>query len=419
MQNVMENEKSVLSVESFGGLCDAVPEVLYSMMFDGVEKMCYLSKAAEELTGYTIEELLGRQDGWKGIVHPQDQSKYSEMITRCKSERCRFELEYRILHKDGSCCDVLDRGELIDSESGDAVGLNGLIINITTQKQISRELDRAQMLRSIGKLSAGIAHEINTPIQFLGDNMRFLDDSFTQISDLMQMYISLRSSLTQEGSQKELVGKILAKEEDVDIDFLVEEIPQAIEQSQNGIKLVSTIVSAMRDFSHIDDRRKTSADLNKALASTIVILRNELKYVADVIKDFDDNLPEIVCCVDDLHQVFLNLLINAAHSIEERINTGQTQRGEITVKTFQQGSEVIVSVSDTGMGISPEIREKIFEPFFTTKSKDRKGTGQGLAMVMSIVEGKHEGKVELTSEVGVGTTFTIKLPIESSNERQE
>jgi signal transduction histidine kinase len=223
----------------------------------------------------------------------------------------------------------------------------------------------------------------------------------------------------EEGSQKELVGKILAKEEDVDIDFLVEEIPQAIEQSQNGIKLVSTIVSAMRDFSHIDDRRKTSADLNKALASTIVILRNELKYVADVIKDFDENLPEIVCCVDDLHQVFLNLLINAAHSIEERINTGQTQRGEITVKTFQQGSEVIVSVSDTGMGISPEIREKIFEPFFTTKSKDRKGTGQGLAMVMSIVEGKHEGKVELTSEVGVGTTFTVKLPIESNNERQE
>lgn len=419
MQNVMGNEKSFFSVESFGVLCDAVPEVLYSMLFDGVEKMCYLSKAAEELTGYTIEELSGLEDGWKGIVHPQDQSKYSEMIDRCKSDHCRFELEYRIQHKDGFCCDVLDRGELIYGDSGDAIGLNGLLLNVTTQKQISRDLDRAQMLRSIGKLSAGIAHEINTPIQFLGDNMRFLDDSFTQISDLMQMYASLRSSLTEEGSQQELVGEILAKEEDVDIVFLVEEIPQAIEQSQNGIKLVSTIVSAMRDFSHIDDRRKASADINKALASTIIILRNELKYVADVKKDFDENLPEIVCCVDDLHQVFLNLLVNAAHSIEERVNTGETQRGEITVKTFQQGSDVIVSVSDTGMGISPEIREKIFEPFFTTKSKDRKGTGQGLAVVMSIVEGKHDGKVELESEVGVGTTFTIKLPIESSDERQE
>ena len=419
MQNVMENGKSVLSVESFELLCDAAPEVLYSMKLDDVEKMCYLSKAVEDLTGYTTGELLGLPDGWKGIIHPQDQSKYSEIIDKCKSDHCRFELEYRILDKDGSFCDVLDRGEFIYSESGEAVGLNGLLTNITTQKQISRELDRSQMLRSIGKLSAGIAHEINTPIQFLGDNMRFLDDSFTQISELIQIYTALRNNLSEKDAEKELVDKIFAKEEDIDFDFLIDEIPQAIEQSQNGIKLVSTIVSAMRDFSHIDDKRKASADLNKALASTIIILRNELKYVADVKKDFDENLPEIVCCIDDIHQVFLNLLINAAHSIEERINTGETQRGEITVKTSQQGSEVVVSVSDTGMGISPEIREKIFEPFFTTKSKGRKGTGQGLAMVMSIVEGKHDGKVELESEVGVGTTFTVKLPIESSDERQE
>jgi signal transduction histidine kinase len=275
------------------------------------------------------------------------------------------------------------------------------------------------MLQSIGKLSAGIAHEINTPIQFLGDNMRFLDDSFKQMSELTRIYAKLRDSVSQDAPDNEIVAEISSKEEEIEIDFLIDEIPQAIQQSLDGIKLVSKIVSAMRDFSHIDDRKMAAADLNKALGSTITILRNDLKYVADVEKQLDENLPEIVCCVDDMHQVFLNLLINAAHSIEEVIDAGSVQRGLITVKTFVQDQHVVIAIADTGGGIPPEIREKIFEPFFTTKKKNGKGTGQGLAMVLSIVHDKHNGRIELESEVGVGTTFTIKLPIDSDNKREE
>ena len=418
MQNVMEKSSGTLREKVFADLSETIPEVLYSMTLEDDGSMTYLSNAAEELTGCTLAELCA-QSAWMDVIHPDDKSRYSQMIAQCKESHEKLKLEYRIIHRDGSCYDVFDRGVPVLNESGDVVGINGLVVNVTAQKQARRELEKSQMLQSIGKLSAGIAHEINTPIQFLGDNMRFLDDSFKQMSELTRIYAKLRDSVSRDAPDNEIVAEISTKEEEIEIDFLIDEIPQAIEQSLDGIKLVSKIVSAMRDFSHIDDRQMAAADLNKALSSTITILRNELKYVADIEKDLDENLPEIVCCIDDMHQVFLNLLINAAHSIEEVIDTGSVQRGVITVKTYVQGEDVVISISDTGMGISPEIREKIFEPFFTTKKKDGKGTGQGLAMVLSIVHDKHNGKIELESEVGVGTTFTIRLPIDSDNKREE
>ena len=174
----------------------------------------------------------------------------------------------------------------------------------------------------------------------------------------------------------------------------------------------------MRDFSHIDERRKAPANINRALNSTIIILRNNLKYAADVEKELDPNLPEVFCCVDDLNQVFMNLLINACHSIEEAIQAGRYKRGLIRVRTYQDGDHVVVSISDTGMGIPENIREKIFERFFTTKGKDRKGTGQGLATVLSIVRDKHNGTISLDSEVGVGTTFTVRLPVDTGQKRE-
>ena len=418
MQNVMEKSDGTLREKMFADLSETIPEVLYSMTLEDNGSMTYLSNAAEELTGCTLAELCS-QSAWLDVIHPDDKSRYSQMIAQCKESRQKFKFEYRIVHRDGSCYDVLDRGAPLLNESDDVVGINGLVVNVTAQKQVRRELEKSQMLQSIGKLSAGIAHEINTPIQFLGDNMRFLDDSFKQMSELTRIYAKLRDSVSRDAPDDEIVAEISTKEEEIEIDFLIDEIPQAIEQSLDGIKLVSKIVSAMRDFSHIDDRRMAAADLNKALGSTITILRNELKYVADIEKGLDENLPEIVCCIDDMHQVFLNLLINAAHSIEEVIDTGSVQRGVITVKTFVQDEDVVISISDTGMGISPEIREKIFEPFFTTKKKDGKGTGQGLAMVLSIVHDKHNGKIELESEVGAGTTFTIRLPIDSDNKPEE
>jgi signal transduction histidine kinase len=213
------------------------------------------------------------------------------------------------------------------------------------------------------------------------------------------------------------IEKVADAEGQADLHFLAEEIPRAIEQSLDGIKRVVTMVVAMRDFSHIDERRMGLTDLNKALKSTIVILRNEIKYTADVKTDLDNNLPRVYCCADDMNQVFLNLLINAAHSIAEVVGTGARKRGLITVTSRREGDNVLILVSDTGTGIKLDIQDKIFDPFFTTKAPG-KGTGQGLSLARSIVVDKHAGVLDFETEFGVGTTFTVRLPIESNRQKR-
>ena len=274
-------------------------------------------------------------------------------------------------------------------------------------EQALKELERTQMLQNLGKLTAGIAHEINTPIQFIGDNLRFLSESFDDILKLVDNYSQMKASVESLVSD-EMLEKISRSEDKADLDFISDEVPQAIAQSIEGVQRVSAMVMAMRAFSHIVERRFARADLNKAINSTIVILRNEIKYVADVEKHLDDRLGDVVCCVDEMQQVFLNLTINAAHSIKEKNESGGG-RGLITVCSRVEGGEAVFSVSDTGCGITPEVRERMFEPFYTTKG--RNGTGQGLSIIMSVLK-KHKGRIEVDSEVGSGTTFTVYIPIE-------
>ena len=176
------------------------------------------------------------------------------------------------------------------------------------------------------------------------------------------------------------------------------------------------MIAAMRDFSHIDERRFAPADLNKTLKSTIVILRNEVKYVTDVETDLDEHLPTVMCCIDEIQQVFLNLIINAAHSIRDSIEENG-KRGLIKISSKVQDEYAVITISDTGPGISEDIREKIFEPFFTTKGPG-KGTGQGLSIVQAAIVEKHNGKIKLESTVGVGTTFTIYIPLEGDSRNE-
>ena len=207
-----------------------------------------------------------------------------------------------------------------------------------------------------------------------------------------------------------------AEREKVNWDYLREEIPKAIEQSIEGLGHVATIVRAMKDFSHVDHRGLAAADLNQAIQSTLIVARNELKYVADIECSYG-KLPPVVCSLGDLNQVFLNLLINAAHAIGDVVKqTGR--RGQIGVRTKQEGSSVEVAISDTGTGIPEEIRGKVFDPFFTTKEVG-KGTGQGLAIARSIVVNKHGGTLTFETEMGRGTTFYVRLPLEGVPENQE
>jgi two-component system NtrC family sensor kinase len=255
---------------------------------------------------------------------------------------------------------------------------------ITTDNstEARRELERTQMLQNLGKLTAGIAHEINTPIQFIGDNLQFLSNGFNDLLTLLDEYENLISD-NNDTDANILQEAIISARKKADIEYITKEIPQAITQSIEGIKRVSTMISAMRDFSHIDERRFAPADLNKAIKSTIVILRNEIKYVADVETNFGENFPDVMCCIDDIQQVFLNLIINAAHSIGEKLQENG-ERGLIKISSRVEDDNAIFTISDTGKGISQDIREKIFEPFFTTKGPG-KGTGQGLSIVQSAI----------------------------------
>ena len=281
--------------------------------------------------------------------------------------------------------------------------------DVTDRRALEEQFRQAQKLEAVGRLAAGIAHEINTPIQFVGDNMQFLHDAFSDLSKVMEKYRHLSDAAANGVAGMMLADEVAEAEMAVDINYLVEEIPKAIAQSLDGVARVATLVRAMKEFAHPDRKERAAADINAALLSTLTVARNELKYVAEVETELSD-LPLAVCNIGELNQVFLNLLVNAAHAIGDAVN-GTGQKGVIRVRTALEKDAVLISIADTGGGIPEDIRDKIFDPFFTTKESGR-GTGQGLAIAHSVVVDKHGGTLTFASEVGKGTTFFIRLPLD-------
>ena len=279
------------------------------------------------------------------------------------------------------------------------------------RQQAEIELRHAQKLEAVGQLAAGIAHEINTPTQFVGDSIHFLADSFEDSSVLTAEYRRALSSVASLPGCEEIARRVAEAEEAADIAFIEENVPSAFQRALEGIGRIATIVNAMKEFAHPDRREKSPADLNRALQATLTIARNEYKYVADAVTEFAD-LPPVVCHAGDLNQVFLNLLVNAAHAIADAVGKSEA-RGRITVRTSSEDGYARIDVSDTGCGVPEKIRDRIFEPFFTTKEVGR-GSGQGLAIARAIVVDRHGGTLDFESEVGKGTTFTIRLPFEGS-----
>ena len=279
------------------------------------------------------------------------------------------------------------------------------------REHLQIQLSQAQKLESIGQLAAGIAHEINTPIQYVGDNTRFLQGCQKEIFSLIEKYRHfLRSAKEGEVSQA-VISELEKAESDVDFEYLFQEVPKAIQQSLEGVDRVAKIVRAMKEFSHPGIKEKTAVDINKAIETTITIARNEWKYVSEMMTDLDPSLPLVLCLPDDFNQVILNIIVNAAHAIARVVGDGSKGKGTITVKTKSEDNWVEVRISDTGTGIPEEIRGRIFDPFFTTKEVG-KGTGQGLTISHSIIVKKHGGTLTFETEEGKGTTFIIRLPVE-------
>lgn len=292
---------------------------------------------------------------------------------------------------------------------GQLLGIFGVSRNITARRHTEQErrelelqLQLAHKLESIGMLAAGVAHEINTPTQFVTDNTRFLKDAFRQLAAALERY----RALVPPGSAAD-AARIDA---DNDLAYHLGEIPRTLDQSLEGLERIARIVGSLKEFSHPHTLERKPADLNRAIETTLAVARHEWKYVAEVVTELDPDLPPVPCVLDEFNQVILNLVINACHAIGDALKVSGASKGVITVRTRRDDTHAWIEVADTGPGIPPEIRGRIFELFFTTKRAD-KGTGQGLALVRNIIVQHHGGAVDFISEVGRGTTFRIQLPL--------
>jgi PAS domain S-box-containing protein len=281
--------------------------------------------------------------------------------------------------------------------------------DITERSALEVQLRHAQKLESVGQLAAGIAHEINTPTQYIGDNTRFLKDAFRDLETVREGYERLLAAARDNTMSAELVQQVTDALQSADAAYLFSEIPKAIDQTLEGVDRVSKLVSAMKEFSHPGTKEKIPLDLNHAIENTITVARNEWKYVANLETDFDPSLPRISCQPGEFNQVILNLIVNAAHAIADVVGKGDPEKGKITVQTRDTPEWVEIRIQDTGSGIPEKVRARVFDPFFTTKEIG-KGTGQGLAIARSVVVDKHGGTIHFETGEGTGTTFIVRLP---------
>ena len=290
---------------------------------------------------------------------------------------------------------------------------------ISERERMQDELTHARKLEAIGQLAAGIAHEINTPTQYVGDNTRFLEEVFVDLKGLFTTFEKLLDAAKDHQISKELLETTEAAVDQSDLRYLFEETPKAIRQSLEGIEHIAGVVRSMKEFSHPGGLEKQAVDLNQNIQNALTISRNEWRYTADVVTDLDPDLPLVNCFPGDLNQVILNLIVNAAHAIAKKAdNTDSVDKGRITVRTRWKSDWAEIHIADTGSGIPQEIQDRVFDPFFTTKEVGC-GTGQGLAIAHSVIVKKHEGTISFQTEVGKGTTFIIRLPISGSVESKE
>lgn len=407
-REVAEQEKEQLTNERLLVL-DSTSEGIYGVDLKGC--ITFINRAAAEVLGHSPESVLGKNS--HALLHHShaDGSAYAPHVcplvrVLATGEGCRV---------DDECFWKADQTSFPVEYSAFPIVKERLIAgavvcfkDIRKRKKLEVELRVAQKLDAVGRLAAGIAHEINTPVQFVGDNAHFLRDSFGESIKLQRQYEQLFEESLKGSVSPETLAAVQAVRAEIDWGYLEVEIPKAIDQVLDGVGRVATIVRAMKEFSHVDQSSdKAAADLNKALESTLVVASNELKYVADLETDLGP-LPPVVCHLGDLNQVFLNLLINAAHAIKDVVQASG-RKGRIGIQTRQDGDWVEVSIQDSGTGIREEIRDKIFDPFFTTKGVGE-GTGQGLALARAIVVEKHGGTLTFESQMGKGTTFHVRLP---------
>jgi len=365
------------------------------------------NRASEQLFGVSHDRIVNRPIREAGIQW--DWAQTQRGINHCRQNRCAVELndiEYRNNNGETGFVNLA----LTPSRQNSANGLDVILLatDVTQRRSIEAQLRQSQKLKVIGQLAAGIAHELNTPAQYVADNTHFLQDAFASYQNAIracQELISKKDQLTPA-----ILGQTAATLKASDLDYLSEQIPAAIGESLEGIQRVSQIVKAMKNFSHPGSHEISPANLNRAIESTVTVASHEWKYVAEIKLNLDETLPLVPCMVSEFNQVILNLIVNAAHAIGDVVRDQHGKKGAIEITTRLVAGQAEVRIRDTGTGIPESAREKLFEPFFTTKEVG-KGTGQGLFIAHNVIVEKHGGTIHFETEMSVGTTFVIRMPL--------
>ena len=417
MQELLAAEKELLST-TLMSIADGV------IVTDQDGYILLFNRAAESISGYSSAEVIQKPINDVFSLHnPSTSEKVPDVIPYL------IELENAQKNR------VVYKSPLLISQSGERILLSGSVTslksvdenivgfvivfqNISEKQKAEAQNVLSQKLQAIGQLAAGIAHEINTPTQYVGDNIKFLHKAFSKLSETLTAYQQLMHDHLEKPVTQADLDRMEELARQKKVPYYAIEIPKAIQDALEGIERVRKIVLAMREFSHPSVKEKNFSDINHGIETTIVISRNEWKYCSDVDTDLDQNLPLVFCQIDEINQVILNMIVNAAQAIQENIPAGSQQKGKIFIKTWQRETNICISIHDTGCGIPQDVRARIFDPFFTTKGVG-KGTGQGLFMAHDIIFNKHNGIISVDSEPGLGTTFLIELPIDTSRVEQE
>ncbi|HYH98429.1 ATP-binding protein [Hyalangium sp.] len=384
------------SEERLSALLLAIPDLIFRLRGDGT--YIDFSCSTSERTLLAPEEFIGRN--MRDLPMPQYLNDlWFSNLDRVLRDGALAVYEYELDMPQGR---QSYEARVVRSGPDEVVSI---IRNITERRLVEErqaQLIQAEKLASLGQMAAGLAHEINNPVSYVASNLRALDEYASAVGPLLRM---LREFLEEPGTEpRTLSAEQLARMRQLwqqgELDELLSDMPELIQESLTGTRRIKEIAQSLRVFAREDDGQPQSVDVNEELESTLRMVSNELKYKCDVKRDFGP-LPRITCFPTQLVQVFTNLLLNAAQAIETR--------GEIRIRTWQRDTEVVVEISDTGKGMTAETISKLFTPFFTTKPRGQ-GTGLGLSISRDIVN-RHGGRIEVRSEPGKGSTFTVTLPL--------
>jgi len=386
LQDALAHERNVLRT-----MIDLIPAFIYAK--DAQSRFTACNKLVAARMGVTPEAAVGKSD-FDFFAREMAEKFFADEQALLASGKPLVNCEELVFDKlSGTNRVILTSKVPLHDANGNVTGIVGTGFDITERKAAEERMASSDRLESIGRLAAGVAHEINTPVQYLNDSVSFIREG---VGELLAYIDKLHASLPQK------------PEDNDDVDYLREELPPALTRVAEGLARIAEIVRSMKHFSHADQREMSEVDLNASIASTLVIARSEYRDCADIETDYAP-LPPVTCHGGQINQVVLNLVVNSADAISDFVKQ-HGGRGRITLRTALEGDHVLITIADTGGGIPEAIQARIFDPFFTTKEVGR-GTGQGLSIVRSTIVKGHGGQLDFVSEMGKGTTFYVRLPV--------